>query len=64
VRRDTDEEAWVGPIRRSVEGSVMGPEQRDRIKKSYWSALAPVCETGSPIFKIELGTLVEQRLHA
>jgi hypothetical protein len=27
-------------------------------------ALAPVCETGSPIFKIELGTLVEQRLHA
>jgi hypothetical protein len=27
-------------------------------------ALAPVCETGSPIFKIELGTLVERRLHA
>jgi hypothetical protein len=37
VRRDTDAEAWVGPIRRSVEGSVMGPEQRDRVKKSYWS---------------------------
>jgi hypothetical protein len=27
-------------------------------------ALAPVCETTSPIFKIEFGTLVERRLRA
>ena len=28
----TDAEHWGGPIRRSDEGAVMGPEQRDRIR--------------------------------
>ena len=31
----TDAGDWGGPIRMSVEGSVMGPEQRDRIRWSY-----------------------------
>ena len=37
ARRDTEAEAWGGPIRKSVEGSVMELEQRDRIKASYSS---------------------------
>ncbi len=35
-----------------------------REKIPPFSALAPVCETGSPTFKVEFGTLVERRLHA
>jgi hypothetical protein len=31
----TDAEHWDGPISKSDEGSVMGLEQRDRVRRSY-----------------------------
>jgi hypothetical protein len=39
----TDAEHWGGPTRRSNEGSVMGLEQRGRVRRSH---LAKQLETG------------------